>query len=84
MEAIRDIFINLLSDAIWALGGFLVAQFLFLKNFRVVSFPGPTVKKKSIIVQFIGLVHFKKLFLSVCKCNNLSLSYWMILLHRIP
>jgi hypothetical protein len=32
MEAIQDIFINLLADAIWALGGFLIARYLVLKK----------------------------------------------------
>lgn len=32
MEAIRDIIINLLSDAIWALGGFLFAALYLKKN----------------------------------------------------
>lgn len=40
MEAIRDIFINLFSDAVWALGGFLIArlalkkQLYFQKNLK--------------------------------------------------
>jgi hypothetical protein len=32
METLHDIFINLLSDAIWGLGGFLFAQLLLLKK----------------------------------------------------
>jgi hypothetical protein len=31
METIKDILLNLLSDAIWALGGFFIVS-LFLKN----------------------------------------------------
>lgn len=32
MDFIKDIFINLLSDAIWAIGGFIFARFIFLKK----------------------------------------------------
>jgi hypothetical protein len=32
METIRDILINLFSDVIWALGGFLFARLLLLKK----------------------------------------------------
>jgi hypothetical protein len=32
MDFIKDIFINLLSDAIWGIGGFISARFIFLKK----------------------------------------------------
>ena len=32
MDFLKDIFINLLSDSIWAIGGFLFAKTLFLKK----------------------------------------------------
>jgi hypothetical protein len=32
MDFIRDIFVNLLSNAIWAIGGFIIARMLFKKG----------------------------------------------------
>jgi hypothetical protein len=32
MDFLRDIIVNLLSNAIWAVGGFMLARFLFLKK----------------------------------------------------
>jgi len=32
MSLLRDIFVNLLSDAIWAIGGFMLARFLLQKK----------------------------------------------------
>jgi len=32
LDFLKDILVNLLSDAIWAIGGFLFARFLFLKK----------------------------------------------------
>lgn len=46
MELIKDIFVNLLSDAIWAVGGFMIAQLLFFK--------------KSILLRFTQQPFFKK------------------------
>ena len=37
MDFIKDIFINLLSDAIWSIGGFISARFIFLKKFSLSS-----------------------------------------------
>jgi hypothetical protein len=38
MEFLKDIFINLLSDSIWALGVFMFARLFLLKNHLVVIF----------------------------------------------
>ncbi len=32
MDFLKDIFVNLLSDGLWAVGAFLLAKFLFLKK----------------------------------------------------
>jgi hypothetical protein len=38
METLHDIFVNLLADAIWAIGGFLFARLLLFKKTSNVHF----------------------------------------------
>jgi hypothetical protein len=46
MDFIRDIFVNLLSNAIWVIGGFMLARFLFLKKSSYVNCHLPFTLKK--------------------------------------
>lgn len=50
MDFLRDIFINILSNAIWAFGGFLFARFVFLKKSSLDSYSLHLLLKKSLLV----------------------------------
>jgi len=63
MELIKDIFINLLSDALWAIGGFIIARLLLLKKFS--SFRYDT--KKSIVCPVYRDNSQKKIYLGIYK-----------------
>ncbi|PSK86879.1 hypothetical protein B0I18_1195 [Taibaiella chishuiensis] len=46
MELLKDIAVNLFSDAIWALGGFMVAHMILQKNQLGIIVPyNETIKK---------------------------------------
>jgi hypothetical protein len=40
MSTWRDITVNLLSNAIWAIGGYIISRFLLLKK---IIFPAPVI-----------------------------------------
>jgi hypothetical protein len=52
MDLIKDIFINLLSDAIWAIGGFIFARFIFLKKSSLSSNEGQPFLKNSVLFSY--------------------------------
>ena len=57
MELLKDILINLLSDAIWAAGAVIVARMLFKKN----DHSSLVLLKKIIMSKLIVYCHSKKL-----------------------
>ena len=52
MDFIKDIFINLISDAIWAIGGFIFARFIFLKKSSLSSNKRQPVLKNSFLFSY--------------------------------
>lgn len=54
MELIKDILVNLLSDAIWAIGGFAAARLLLLKKSTLFLTSEQNVKKKHILNHYQG------------------------------
>ncbi len=50
MDLLKDIFINLLSDSIWAIGSFLLAKFLFLKKTFLFPYRKQNLQKRCSIV----------------------------------
>jgi len=52
MDFIKDIFINLLSDAILVISGFIFARFIFLKKSSLSSNKGQPVLKNPVLFSY--------------------------------
>lgn len=60
MDFIKDIFINLLSNAIWAIAGFVLARFTFLKKPSLSSNRLQAVLKKEFLASYRVHLFFEK------------------------